>query len=156
MMAWCLVFAIVGVDQLTKILALEQLIAEGESIAYSSFFNLTLVYNRGISFGLLAMPQPWGAWVLTGLTSIITIGLMVWLVRLKGCVMRMSLSLVIGGAIGNLIDRIRFGHVVDFLDIHYGQFHWPAFNVADSMICVGVILLIWSQMKVQKSEEHHV
>jgi signal peptidase II len=129
---------------------------EGESIAYGSFFNLTLVYNRGISFGFLAMPQPWGAWVLTGLTSIITIGLMVWLVRIKGCVMRMSLSLVIGGAIGNLIDRIRFGHVVDFLDIHYDHFHWPAFNVADSMICVGVILLIWSQMKVQKSEEHHV
>ncbi len=145
--SFLLIALITAADQLTKWMILNRFSFEGESLDLSSFFSLTLVYNPGISFGMLALPQPWGAWILTGMTTLIILGLIIWMLGLKARSMLLGLALVVGGAIGNVIDRIRFGHVVDFLNVHYDRFYWPAFNLADSMICVGVAILIWSQLR---------
>lgn len=109
------------------------------SVEILPFFNLTMVWNEGISFGLF---QGSGIWILSGLALIITILFSVWLTRAKGWLQAVSLALVIGGAIGNVIDRIRFGAVADFFDFHVLGWHYPAFNIADCGIVVGIALLV--------------
>ena len=148
-LSFFLVALLAFADQFTKEMVLHRFSFEGQNMDLCSFFSLTLVYNRGISFGMLALPQPWGAWLLTGITSVIIVGLLVWMTRLRERTMLLGLALVVGGALGNVIDRVRFGHVIDFLNVHYKHFYWPAFNLADSMICVGVALLVWSQIRGQ-------
>ncbi len=113
------------------------------AIEITPFFNLVLVWNRGISFGLFNDGGVSGRWLLVALTAAIIIGLAVWLVRAQGRFLAIALGLVIGGAIGNMYDRIVYGAVRDFFDVHIGSHHWPAFNLADSAISVGVALLIW-------------
>lgn len=109
----------------------------------TSWFNLVLVHNTGAAFSLL-QDAGWQRWFFVVLTSVVTIGLLVWLVRLGSNAWRLraGIVLILGGAIGNLIDRVRLGYVVDFLDVYVNSWHWPAFNVADSAICCGVALLI--------------
>ncbi len=118
-----------------------------ESVAVTSFFNLVLVMNPGASFSFLADAGGWQKWFFIVLALAISAWLVV-LIRHHAAekLMPAALALVLGGALGNVIDRIRFGAVVDFLDIHVASWHWPAFNVADSAISVGVILLIWQQL----------
>lgn len=106
----------------------------------TSFFNLTLVWNTGISFGLFSGGD--GAWVLSILASLVSIGLLVWMWRAGGRLLVLSLGLIIGGAVGNVIDRVRFGAVADFLDFHLMGYHFFVFNVADAAISVGVVLIV--------------
>ena len=101
-------------------------------------FNLVTVWNKGVSFGMMASDGGLGTWLLAGLTLVISVFFLVWMVKADYTPLRYALALVIGGALANLWDRVRFGGVADFLDFYYGQWHYPAFNLADSFICVGI------------------
>jgi signal peptidase II len=134
-------------DQLTKIIAKNNLF-EGVSQPVTSFLNWTLVYNSGAAFSFLAQAGGWQRWFFTGV-GIIAALVMIWLIR-KNChqtIFSLALSLILSGAIGNVIDRVLYGAVVDFVDLHYMGWHWPAFNIADSAITIGVILLIIDEIK---------
>jgi len=108
-------------------------------------FNLTLVYNKGAAFSFLSDQSGWQRWFLAGVAAVVTLVMILWLRGLKQHerLTAMALGLIIGGAVGNLIDRVLFGHVIDFLDFHFGQHHWPAFNVADSAISIGVAIMLY-------------
>ena len=129
-------------DQWTK-LAISSNLRYGESVAITSFFNLVLVYNKGAAFSFLSDAGGWQRVFFIGLTSVAIIVLM-WLIAKHESekLFRWGLTLILGGAIGNLIDRIAYGHVIDFLDFHWAGWHFWAFNVADSAITVGAALLI--------------
>ncbi|HEX4194644.1 MAG TPA: signal peptidase II [Stellaceae bacterium] len=115
----------------------------GEPVAVlAPFFNFVLTGNRGMSFGLFNNNDAMNTAVFTGLAAVIVIALLVWMRRANNSVIRLALGLIIGGAIGNVIDRLTRGAVVDFLDFHLGNWHWYAFNVADAAICLGVIALL--------------
>jgi signal peptidase II len=150
-------FALAGVviviDFLTKAWVLASFQTH-ERVAVTTFFNLVLVFNPGASFSFLADAGGWQRWFFVVLALAISLWLVVMVVRHAAeRVMPAALALVLGGALGNVIDRLRFGAVVDFLDFHLGGWHWPAFNVADSAITVGVILLLWQQL-THKDSRH--
>jgi len=109
-----------------------------------SWLNITLAHNYGAAFSFLADAGGWQRWFFVTLASVVSLVLLVWLIRLprKEWITGLGLGLVLGGAIGNVVDRIRLGYVVDFIDVHFGSWHYPAFNVADSAITCGVILLL--------------
>ena len=134
---------VLGGDLISKLMVLSYFEQGGQAFAVTPFFNLVLVFNPGISFGLFQ--NLGGPWILIALTTLITAGLLIWLLRDKGLGQSgsVALGLAIGGAIGNLIDRLRLGAVVDFLDFHLAGFHWPAFNVADSAISIAMVLILW-------------
>jgi signal peptidase II len=115
-----------------------------ESIPLMPYFNLTYVHNTGAAFSFLSEAGGWQRWFFAALALIISAVLSVWLMRLQKheTLLAVALSLVLGGAIGNLIDRLAFGYVIDFLDVYYNDWHWPAFNIADSAITVGVALML--------------
>jgi signal peptidase II len=118
-----------------------------ESVAVTSFFNLVLVLNPGASFSFLADAGGWQRWFFIVLALAISGWLLVMIRHhAQEKLMPAALSLVLGGALGNVIDRVRFGAVVDFVQVHYAGWYFPAFNVADSAITVGVILIIWQQL----------
>ena len=112
--------------------------------AVTSWLNLTLAHNYGAAFSFLSDAGGWQRYLFTGLASLITLFLLGWLVRVKPGEWRLglSLALIIGGALGNLVDRVELGYVIDFIDVHAGGRHWPAFNVADAAITTGVILML--------------
>lgn len=134
-------------DQLTKVIAKSSLL-EGISQPVTSFLNWTLVYNPGAAFSFLAQAGGWQRWFFTGL-GLIAAAVMIWLIKknTSQTLFCLAMSLVLSGAIGNVIDRILYGAVVDFIDLHYAGWHWPAFNIADSAITIGVILLILDEIK---------
>jgi signal peptidase II len=136
-----LALTVLVLDQATKWLALASL-DPYEPMVVTPFFNLVLVWNRGVSFGMLSGDPAWGPWYLTGMSAAIGAFLIVWLYRESRVVTRVALWLVLAGAVGNIIDRLRFGAVVDFLDFHAFGYHWPAFNVADSAIVIGACLIL--------------
>jgi signal peptidase II len=146
---------IVLFDQISKIMILENL-QDGEIVpVVDGFFNLTLTYNPGIAFGLFATMDPFLRSILLSVT--IALALIIVVVLLlkeyrQDRLAHIALALVVGGAVGNIIDRLRIGSVVDFLDFYLGTYHWPAFNVADSAICVAVIFLLFRQT-LGRSEE---
>lgn len=109
-----------------------------------SWLNITLAHNYGAAFSFLADAGGWQRWFFVTLASVVSLVLLVWLIRLprKEWITGLGLGLVLGGAVGNVIDRVRLGYVVDFIDVHFGSWHYPAFNVADSAITCGVILLL--------------
>lgn len=115
-----------------------------ERVAVLPFFNLTLAHNTGAAFSFLAGAGGWQRWFFVTLAGVISLVLVIWLKRLAQTARleAISLALIIGGAIGNVIDRLVYGYVIDFLDVYVGTYHWPAFNIADSAICVGAVLLI--------------
>lgn len=129
-------------DQLTKWLILEVVMQPPRVIEVTGFLNLVLVKNPGISFGLLGGEAAWKAWLLSALATGIVVALAMWLRRRGGRMPALMVGLIGGGALGNVIDRLRFGAVMDFIDVYAGSWHWPAFNVADSAITVGVAVLI--------------
>lgn len=131
---------VVVVDQVTKLWILGAIEA-GTGVAVTGFFNLVLTFNPGISFSLLQSPV-WGRWVFSALAIVIAIALVVWMRRAETRWLAVALGGVIGGALGNTIDRIAHGAVVDFLDFHVAGYHWPAFNAADSAIVVGVVMIL--------------
>jgi signal peptidase II len=145
-MAWAwLLFStvIIVLDLWTKQIATESLTLY-RPIEVTSWLNMTLAHNYGAAFSFLSDAGGWQRWLFTGLASVVTVVLVVWLLRLPANekLTAAALSLVIGGAVGNLIDRIMNGYVVDFIDVFYQGHHWPAFNLADSAITGGVILLL--------------
>lgn len=134
-------------DQLSKI-TMTKLFQFGQSHPVTGFFNLVLVYNKGAAFSFLATESGWQRHLFTaiGIAAAIYI---VYLLR-KHAGQRMfcwALALILGGAIGNVIDRIAYGHVIDFLDVFVGNWHWPAFNVADSAICIGAVLFVLDELR---------
>ena len=106
------------------------------------FFNWVVVWNQGVSFGMLSNDTNYGPYLLIALSFAIVIGFLIWMFRTDDRAHQIGIGLVIGGAIGNVIDRFRFGAVFDFLDFHIFGLHWPAFNIADSAICIGVFILM--------------
>jgi signal peptidase II len=138
--------AIVAVaDQVTKLWVLDFFAARPDQppvVRLAPFFNLVLAGNRGMSFGLFNGETGPNTVVFTALAAVIVLGLIAWLRRVQGAFLRLAIGLVIGGAIGNVADRLHRGAVVDFLDFHLGAWHWFAFNLADSAICVGVATLV--------------
>lgn len=134
--------AIVVADQLAKWVVLARL-APGERREVTEFFNLVLVFNKGAAFSFLAEAGGWQTPILVAFALGAALVVSVLLLRSPGRRMFCAgLALILGGALGNVIDRLRFGHVVDFLDLHAAGWHWPAFNVADSAITLGAALLI--------------
>jgi signal peptidase II len=122
-----------------------------ESQSVTPFFNLVLVYNSGAAFSFLAGAGGWQKWFFV----VLALGISAWLLSLlrrhaQERLLPAALALILGGAIGNVIDRLRFDAVVDFLDFHAAGYHWPAFNVADSAITVGVALMLWHQFRYGK------
>jgi len=123
-----------------------------EALAVTPFFNLVLVFNPGASFSFLADAGGWQRWFFVALALAISAWLIVMLRRhARERLLPTAFALMLGGALGNVIDRLRFGAVVDFLDFHAFGWHWPAFNVADSAITIGVILLLWQQLTNKES-----
>ena len=133
--------AVIAADQASKWTVRDALWNPLRQIEVTGFFNLVPVQNRGISFGLM-QSEGAGTWVIIGVALAIAAGLGIWLSRIRQLWPAWGLGLVIGGAVGNVIDRVRLGWVIDFLDFHGGGYHWPAFNIADAAICVGVFMLI--------------
>lgn len=123
-------------------------------IPVTEFFNWVMVWNQGVSFGLFAQGTDIGNWLLIGLTAAITLWFVIWLFITTSPTQKIAISMVIGGAIGNVIDRFRFGAVVDFLDFHAFGWHYPAFNIADSCIVLGVFILIFYALFFEKTVGH--
>ncbi|MGC2204056.1 MAG: signal peptidase II, partial [Stellaceae bacterium] len=119
----------------------------------TSFFNLVLTYNRGISFGLFNGGAGVSAVIFSVAAAAIVLVLIYWLSRAESPLLAVAIGLIIGGAVGNVIDRLRHGAVIDFLDFHIGSLHWPAFNLADSAICVGVAAMLLEGL-VLRREAH--
>jgi len=138
---------IIVLDQLTKVLA-EANLVYAEPLAVLPSFNLTLLYNRGAAFSFLSDAGGWQRWFFVAISFGASAALIVWLRKLQPWQWRLALalSLVIGGAVGNLIDRLWLGHVVDFIQVYYRSFYWPAFNIADSAITAGAVLLVWDSL----------
>lgn len=134
---------VVGLDQLLKVLADAALILY-RPLELLPVLNLTLHYNTGAAFSLLAGQDGWQRWFFTVLAIVVSAYLAWWIRELQPHQRwhATALALIMGGAIGNVIDRLVYGHVVDYIDVHYGTWHYPAFNLADSAITVGVILLV--------------
>lgn len=114
--------------------------------------NFTLVYNRGAAFSLLSDAGGWQRWFFAVFALIVSAVILVWLRRVlrEDRLQASGLALILSGAIGNVLDRLQHGHVIDFIDVHYGGWHWPAFNVADSAITVGVLLLLADTLLVRR------
>ncbi|MBS1210730.1 MAG: lspA [Proteobacteria bacterium] len=138
---------VIGLDQWSKLAILARF-AEYESRPVTDFFNLVLVYNPGAAFSFLADHAGWQRWFFVILAIVICGWLlsMIWQHR-REVLQPAAFALVVGGALGNVIDRLVYGRVVDFLDFHLGLQHWPAFNLADSAICLGVTLMIVAQLR---------
>ncbi|MGE4313494.1 MAG: signal peptidase II [Pseudobdellovibrionaceae bacterium] len=118
----------------------------------TSFFNLVIVWNQGVSFGMFR-DHPWvGTYIITALAFAISGFFIVWMVRARSCLIGFAGTLIVAGAISNVLDRLRFGAVIDFLDFHWGDWHYPAFNLADSCIVVGVIVLVVKSLFLDRSK----
>lgn len=144
---WLSLFVLI-LDQASKQLA-EASLQLSERIPLLPFFNLTLAYNEGAAFSFLSDEGGWQRWLFSGLALLVTLVLVVWMKRLRSDerLLAIALALIIGGALGNLVDRMLWGHVIDFLDLYYRQWHWPAFNLADSAIVLGVSLFILDTLR---------
>jgi signal peptidase II len=150
-----LAILVLFLDQVTKLAILEWLnpqagrlqeCSPAAGVAITSFFSIVLVCNRGMSSGLFNTGDPVVPWILGAIAIAVAIGLVWWLARARHWLVIAGLGLVLGGAIGNLIDRVLYGAVVDFVLLHAGSWHFPAFNVADSAITLGVVALLWDSL----------
>jgi len=138
---------VILLDQITKYVANTGLVY-GEPVPIVPSFNLTLMYNRGAAFSFLSEAAGWQRWFFVAISLTASVLLIAWLRRLnpQQWILAVALSLVLGGAVGNLIDRLWLGYVIDFIQLYYREFYWPAFNVADSAITVGAVLLVWDAL----------
>lgn len=138
---------VVLLDQVSKI-TMSRLLVYGQSEMITPYFNLVMVYNQGAAFSFLANSGGWQRWFFSGLAMVVSLGI-IWMLH-KNSGQRLfcwALTLILAGAVGNLIDRLLYGHVIDFLDFHIGTLHWPAFNVADSAITVGAALFVLDELR---------
>jgi signal peptidase II len=141
-------------DQVSKLVIADSMQLY-QSIQVMPFFKLTYVHNTGAAFSFLSEAGGWQRWFFAGLALAISVVIAVWLTRLKKheTLLAVALALVLGGAVGNLIDRLAYGYVIDFLDVYYDSWHWPAFNIADSAITLGVILMLAESFGLGHSKE---
>jgi len=140
--------ALIGlVDQISKALVLQRMEDVQRTLPVTSFLNFVLVWNKGVTFGFLSrMEQRYIPYILIGVAAVILFLLGRWLIRTQSTMVALALGAIMGGAIGNVIDRVRYGAVADFLDFYYKDYHWYAFNVADAAIVTGVALLLLDGM----------
>lgn len=139
---------IVIADQVTKYFALKHLMRS--EIAIAPFLNFALAFNTGAAFSFLSDAGGWQNLFFVGVAAVVSI-IILFMIRRLGAndlQVAVALTLVLGGAIGNVIDRVRFGYVVDFIDVYYQRWHWPTFNIADSAITIGAILLIMDALGI--------
>ncbi|MGH8551544.1 MAG: signal peptidase II [Methylococcales bacterium] len=144
MVRWIIIAGLVLIfDQISKI-GISNTMEVFETIQLVPCFQLTYVHNPGAAFSFLSDAGGWQRWFFIGLSSAVSAVLCVWLLRLPSDASWQSagLALVLGGALGNLLDRVLYGYVIDFLDVYYKTWHWPAFNIADSAITIGVCILL--------------
>ncbi len=145
--ALCLALAVAAValvlDQASKWAIVELVMDPPRAIEVTEFFNLVLVHNTGVSFGLFGEQTAWKPWALGALAVAVSGALLYWLRREPEQFLALAVGLIVGGAMGNVVDRVRLGAVMDFLDFHLGTWHWPAFNMADSAITLGVAFLVF-------------
>ena len=137
-----IVLLIFTLDQATKWWIVNEVMNPPRVIPVLPSFNLVMGWNRGVSFGIFDTASPPNQWLLIGLALIIVTVLLIWLKRADSRLISVALGLIVGGALGNVMDRIHYGAVADFLDFYVGDFHWPAFNVADAGITIGVVVLV--------------
>ena len=145
---WLILAAVIIIlDQITK-LWISQSFMYGESMAVTNFFNLVLVHNSGAAFSFLSTAGGWQRWLFTAIAAIAS-AWMIWLLNKhqQETLFCLALTLILGGALGNLIDRIFYGYVIDFIDVYWATYHFPAFNVADSAVTCGAGLLLWESFK---------
>lgn len=142
-------------DQASKLFFDNTLQMYQQIVVIPDYFSWTLAYNRGAAFSFLASESGWQRWFFAAIAVVVSAVLVVWLKRLKAheTWLALALALVLGGAIGNLFDRVVYGHVIDFILVHWHQHRFPAFNLADSAITLGAILLALDMFKSQKSGE---
>lgn len=140
-------------DVISKYFALHFL-TEYEPYPVVPFFNLTLAYNKGAAFSFLNSASGWQTWFFGGLAIVISAGIVIWLKRLsyQQRWLSIALALIIGGALGNLFDRIYYGHVIDFIELYASRYHFPVFNFADSAIFFGAVMLIWDGLTVKRNQ----
>jgi signal peptidase II len=141
--------AVVGADVLSKRLA-EVALSHGVEVALTPFLNLRLGFNPGISFGLFPIGSASGVAILIAVQGVIIAGMVVAAMWSRLLLERAAFGLIIGGAVGNVIDRARDGLVTDFLDLHLQGWHWPTFNIADMAICFGVAMLLWTSVSARR------
>jgi signal peptidase II len=142
-------------DQLSKIVVLKELVLISP-VKIFPFLNLVLVFNTGVSFSLFSSDSPYHRYLLAFISLVIVCVLFFWFLKEKNKITKYALILTLSGAVGNIIDRLRVGAVVDFIDVFAGKYHWPAFNLADSFICIGVALLFFSfYTESQKTKLQH-
>jgi signal peptidase II len=147
---------VVGLDQGTKVWVVQGMPLGGQIPIIPGIFNLVHVRNRGAAFGLLGSMSMDFTRIFFAVTTILVIALVAylwWRTPPGHWRAATGYSLILAGAVGNLIDRLRLGEVIDFLDFHYGPYHWPAFNVADSMVCVGAAFLVWVIFQEEKNAD---
>lgn len=147
---------VIVIDQFTKQWALASLVPY-EAQAVMPMFNIMLAFNPGAAFSFLGDQDGWQRWFFIALAWGVSLALLIWLRKTHLTQRRLviGLTLVLGGAIGNVIDRMVYQHVVDFLDFYWGVWHYPTFNVADIAISVGAVLLIWDAWRVDRNESSH-
>ena len=144
MLRWYMLsFTVIIIDQITKYFAVEKLALHEVKSIYEGF-NLILIYNEGAAFSFLSDAGGWQRWFLIGVSCVVCVFIVVWMYQSisKSKCLLAGLSLILGGALGNLWDRLSLGYVVDFIEVYYEDLYWPAFNIADSAITIGAILLI--------------
>lgn len=151
---YALAVLVIALDLWTKALATAQL-NYAQPVEITGFFNLTLLHNTGAAFSFLSEAGGWQKWFFTGIATVVSLLLIGWIAllpagkKLEAC----ALGLILGGALGNLYDRVTLGYVVDFLDFHWQGRHWPAFNVADMAIFAGAVLLVVDMFRAGKKRD---
>ena len=153
-LGWTVAVAIFVADQISKWLVLN--LFQDSMQRYfeiTPFFNIVLAWNPGISFGMFGDVGDHGPTILIVLSLVISVALAVWLTKAETRLSALAIGALIGGALGNVIDRFRFGAVTDFLDVHVLGYHWPAFNVADSAIVIGAALIVWESLFAKPAQD---
>jgi signal peptidase II len=154
-LGFAIAFLVFAIDQLTKYwvtgpLGVNQL---GDQLTLLPIFNFTYTENQGISLGLLNATNPVGRWMLVALTSAIAVGVAVWIGKEKNRIDQVALGMVLGGALGNILDRVRHGFVTDFLDLHFGEFRpFLVFNIGDAAISIAVVILLLRAFLTRKDD----
>lgn len=152
---YALALLVVALDQISKQWVTATL-TYGEPVVFTPFFNFTLLHNPGAAFSFLSEAGGWQRWFFTVMALGVSLALIVWLAKV--CVAKplesLALALILGGALGNVYDRLVLGYVVDFIVVHYRNYHFPAFNIADSAITVGAFLLIIDMLFSKEKPAH--
>jgi signal peptidase II len=144
---WVAVVVLI-LDRITKYLAQKYLLAY-YALPVIPGFNLTLSFNKGAAFSFLNSASGWQTWFFGVIAFLVSIGILVWLTRLKAGErwVAIALSFIVGGALGNLWDRVSYGQVIDFIQLYVSHYYWPTFNIADSAICIGAAILFWNALR---------